>query len=395
METGRLIDGRYRVERLIKQGRVCAVYLGTDERFQRAVAIKVVPVQQVPVYRTAIRITSHLSHPHIISLYDLAVEHELLYLIQEYVQGDELSALQQVSAYEAVDFGCQICQALLYASSTSRKICHGDLTPTAVLLDHQGHIRVNNFALPSDFSYFESWSGVGSEGIVISDTDLSWGQVSAGRQADDTRAVALLLYQLLAGRPAGSTQVEPPVDGQLRFPRGTPPELCETIARALLRSHPQNINTVEALYQALETIADALEPPLPAEASSIAQPVGVLSARQSSPVANSWRGQGEEEEPKGTGKLVSALPVRKTGNTGLRLSAYRSGGNAEPLLEPAPDAPTTVADVPLNLSRRAAYREMEMETRRSPVPLLLLLGLLMFILFFVVGYFAGHLLLFH
>lgn len=393
MEIGRVINEHYRLDRLIKQGRVCTVYQGRDKVLRRTVAIKAVPAQQVPVYRAAIRMTSHFSHPNIIGLYDLTAERGTLYIVQEYVEGDEFSALLQASPYEVADIGCQLCQALLYASSSPHPACHGDLTPAAVLRDRQGLVRVNNFALPSNLDYFENWSVVGSEGIVLSDTDLPSGQLSAGRHADDTRAVALLLYQLLAGRSAGATQVEPPIDGQLHFSRSIPAELCETIARAIIRSHPRNIGTVEALHSALRTLTDTLEPAIPVQATRTAAHEEVRKPRQLSPVVSTQAGQVAMEEPRGTGK---ALPEQETG---LRLSAYWPDGaaNPAPRLEPAPDAPTTVADVPLNLvaARQAVYQELETQTRRSPTVVLLLLGLVVFALFFAVGYFMAHFLLFH
>ncbi len=398
MEIGRVINDRYRLERLIKQGRICVVYQGKDKVLQRTVAIKAVPAHHAPAYRTAIRVTCHFSHPHIIGLYDLVAESETLYIIQEYVEGVEFAALLQVSAYEVADFGCQLCQALLYANSSPHPVCHGDLTPTAVLRDRQGMVRVNNFALPGDRDYFENWSVVGSEGVVVSDADLPCGQLSAGRHADDTRAVGLLLYQLLAGRPSDAMKVEPPADGQLHFPRSTPAELCETIARAVIRSHPHHINTIEALDSALKAVADALEPPMPIQVSSTAQPVEVHHSRWPSPIRQAR--QAEVEDPRGTGKLVSALPARESGNTGLRIAAYQADGPGPDPVNSfafASDAPTAFADASFKLAatRQAAYQGLETQTRRSPILVLLLLGLVVFALFFVVGYFTGHLLFFH
>jgi serine/threonine protein kinase len=403
VEIGRVINDRYRLERLIKQGRICIVYQGKDKVLQRTVAIKAVPAQHAPAYRAAIRKTCHFSHPNIIGLYDLVAESEMLYIVQEYVEGVEFAALLQVSAYEVADFGCQLCQALLYASSSPHPVCHGDLTPTAVLRDRQGMVRVNNFALPGDRDYFENWSVVGGEGVVASDADLpsgphdklgshdKSGSYNAGHHADDTRAVGLLLYQLLAGRPSDAMKVEPPADGQLHFPRSTPAKLCEMIARAVIRSHPHHINTIEALDSALRAVADTLEPPMPIRVSSTAQPVEVHQSRQSSPIGQAR--QAEVEDPRGTGKLVTALPVRETGNTGLRIAAYRADG---PVNSFASDAPTTIADVSFKLAaQQAAYQELETQTRRSPILVLLLLGLVVFALFFVVGYFTGHLLFFH
>lgn len=393
MEIGRVLNDRYRLERLIKQGRIGVVFQGKDKVLQRTIAIKAVPAHHAAAYRAAIRMTCQFSHPNIIGLYDLVVEPEALYIVQEYIEGEDFSTLLHASPYEVADWGCQICQALLYASGSPRPVSHGDLTPTSVLREHKGTVRVSNFALPPDLDYFEDWSVVGSEDAVISDTDLPYGQFSAGRHADDTRAVGLLLYQLLAGRPAGAAKVEPNADGQLHFPRNTPAELCETIARAVIRSHPNNINTVEALYNTLRTVADALEPAMPAQASSVAESEEGPHPRSLAPIGRA--SQVEAEDQKGTGKLVSALPVRAPSNAGLRFAAFQSEGVANSLLAAAPNAPTTVADVPFKLAaaRQAAYQQLEAQTRRSPIVVLLLLGLVVFALFFAVGYFAGHFLL--
>ena len=111
METGRLINRRYLLQRLIKQGRVCTVYQGTDQMLQRVVAVKAVSAQYIPAYKAAIRMTSYFSHPNIIGLYDIVpiVEPEALYLVQEYVAGDDFATLlqAQLTPYEVADFGSQ------------------------------------------------------------------------------------------------------------------------------------------------------------------------------------------------------------------------------------------------------------------------------------------------
>ncbi len=243
METGLVIGGHYLLQHLIKQGQFSTVYHGVDQLFQRNVAVKSVPADQLPAYRAAVRMTSQFSYPNIIGLYDLVAKPDRLYLIQEYVEGDDFAALMQAPllAHEVTDIGRQVCLALLYASSPTRRVCHGDLTPVAILRDHRGLIRVSNFGLPSDIAYFSAWNNLGGGGVVLADRDLPWGAVSEGRQADDVRATGLLLYQLLTSHAPASTTVEPPADGRLRFPRSVPPELCELIARTV-------ISTASAAY---------------------------------------------------------------------------------------------------------------------------------------------------
>ncbi len=388
METGRVINRRYLLQRLIKHGQVCAIYQGTDQVLQRTVAIKVVPSSDITAYRAAIKLTAHFSHPNIVGLYDLVVEPETLYIIQEHIEGVPFSALlqQQLSPFEIVDLGMQICQSLIYADNIPSNVCHGDLTPSAIMRDPQGLVRVNNFALPGDFLYFQSWCKMGGDDIVFSDPELPYGQQSEARRSDDIRATGLLLYQLLAGRAPGASVVEPPPDGRLRFQRNVPPELCETVARTVVRQHPQRICTPEALYTDLKALSESL-----AQLSHVIMPVtSTVYQPPAEPMVIS------QAASSGTGKLASALPIRDTDQPGLSLPPYRSEQSMQPPLEQISPASPTVADVSLKLAaaRQAAYPEHvpQQQSRQSLLPILLI-GLVVFVLLFIIGYFAGHFLI--
>jgi len=389
VETGRVINRRYLIQRLIKHGQVCAIYQGTDQVLQRTVAIKVVPSSDIATYRAAIKLTAHFSHPNIVGLYDLVVEPETLYIIQELIKGVPFPTLlqHQLSPIDILDIGMQISQALIYADSASASVCHGDLTPSAIMRDPQGLVRVNNFALPGDFLYFQNWSRMGGDDIVSSDPELPYGQQSESRRSDDVRATGLLLYQLLAGRAPGASVVEPPSDGRLRFQRNVPPELCETVARAVVRQHPQRISSHEVLYTELKTLSEKLSQQAP-----VIMPIpGTVYQSPAEPMVIS------QTVSPGTGKLASALPMRDTEQPGLSLPPYRTDYSAQLPLEQVTPASPTVADVSLKLAaaRQAAYHEPEpqQQSRQSLFPILVI-GLLVFVLLFFIGYFAGHL-LFH
>ena len=387
METGRVINRRYLLQRLVKHGQVCAVYQGTDQVLQRTVAIKVVPSSDIIAYRAAIKLTANFSHPNIVGLYDLVVESETLYIIQEYIEGVPFSALQQqLSPFEIVDIGMQISQALIYAENDPSNVCHGDLTPSAVMRDPQGLIRMNNFALPGDFLYFQSWCKMGGDDIVFSDPELPYGQQSEARRSDDIRATGLLLYQFLAGRAPGTSVVEPPLDGRLRFQRNVPPELCEAVARAVVREHPQRICTPEALYTDLKALSETLAQPahiiMPVTSTVYQSPVEPIVISQAAPSP--------------AGKLASALPIRDTDQPGLNIPSYHSEQSMQLPLEQNNSASPTVADVSLKLAaaRQAAYPEPvpQQQSRQSLLPILLI-GLVVFVLLFIIGYLAGHFLI--
>lgn len=382
VETSRIISDRYLPQHMIKQGQICTIYQGIDQRLQRSVAIKAVPATYIHVYKAAVRLTAQFSHPNIVGLYDIVSDPDTLYLIEEYVEGSDFPALlnMQLTPYEVADLGSQICQALLYAYlHPMRRVSHGDLTPTAVMRDRKGIVHVNNFALPSDMSYFTLWSSLGgaaNEENVVADRELPWGQYSDGRQADDTRAVGLLLYQLLASRATSTLSGEPPADGRLRFTRTTPPELCDLVARTVVRQHPQHISTADVLYSELRSLADTLEPAVPIEvASSYTQEPS--KPRQFQP-------------PTAGEQLVAPLAARENAPVGL--AAYQENTPNLSVLEPAP----TVADMPVNLA--TAQQAISPEMREQPtshrlsLSALIVLCLVIFALFFIVGYFGGHLL---
>jgi Protein kinase domain len=380
VETGRVVNRRYLLQRLLKQGQYSTVYVGTDQVLQRPVTVKVVPAPYIQDYRAAIKLTAQFSQPNIIGLYDLVVETDVLFVVQEYVEGDGFAALLQksLSIFEVVDLGSQVCQSLMYASNAAHRVAHGDLTPAAVMRDHSGLARINNFALPSDQSYFQKWCVMGGDGVSVSDTDLPFGTLSEGRQADDTRAVGLLLYQLLTGRAPGASSVEPRPDGRLSFQRNVPPELCETVARAVVRRHPHAISTPEELFAELKTLSDALEASVLASTTMTSGYMHdeTIAARPPAPAVGA--------------KLATALPMRDIDAPG-GVSPYQSGQS----FEPAPSAPT-IADASLKLAaaRRAAYPEPKpLNQGRSSLIMILLIGLVAFAALFVVGYFIGQLLI--
>ncbi len=386
MDTGRIIHRRYLLQRLIQRGAVCAVYQAFDQMLQRPVAIKVAPPEHIPTYRAALRSTAQFSHPNIIGTYDLIVEPNGLYIVQEYVEGADFKALlrAQLAPHQIADIGAQICQALVYAGTPSRKVCHGDLTPSAILRNRDGLVRVNNFALPSDVSYFNAWSVVGGGETALSSPDLPWGQMSDGRKEDDTRAVGLLLYQLLAGRSPEAVSVDPPADGRLRFMRNVPTELCELTARAMVRMHPQHITTPEALYTELKALAEALEP----TSSPAVFAESVYSAEDPA------RGKQYSSIP--PGGPHSPPPVLTYENTTAEeLGRYKPATGHLTATEVMPPSP--VANMPTNLTAaprvQAAYANLPIvneQPRQINIPVLLLVGFVLFALFFGLGWMLAH-----
>ncbi|GHO85553.1 protein kinase domain-containing protein [Dictyobacter formicarum] len=391
VETGRVIQRRYLLQRLVQQGQTCTVYQGFDQVLQRVVAIKSAAVEHIPAYRAAIRATAQFAHPNIIDIYDLIVEPDALYIVQEYVDGDDFGTLlqSQLSPYHVVDLGVQVCQALMYAGTPVRKVCHGDLTPSAIIRDRRGSVRVNNFALPGDMLYFSAWNNIGGGGPVFADPELAAGQASDGRRADDTRAVGLLLYQLLAGRNPDARTVEPPADGRLRFVRNVPPEVCELVARTIVRQHPQYIATPEALHAELKVLAEALEPPAPPVSSGQLAPAYQVADDAAVRVPQS------QFAPARSGRLLSQPlgGAREASHSDADYAPHSDAGHTVMVDQnELPTAFDTSMSSKLAVARQAAY-ETNAPPKHVNMPLLILFGLLLFALFFGVGYYLSTVLI--
>ena len=384
METGRVIHKRYLLRRLIQQGQACAVYQGFDQILQREVAVKIVTAGYAPIYRAAIRATAQFSHPNIIGIYDIITEAETLYIVQEYVDGDDFGTLlqSQLHPYYIVDLGLQICRALMYAGSSTRKVSHGDLTPAAIFRDRRGAVRINNFALPKDEQYFSHWQTISGNFEATGETSYAPGQMTDETRAQDTYATGLLLYQLLAARSPEARMVEPPGDGQLCFMRNVPAEVCEVVARTVIARHPQRITTPEGFSTELKILADMLEPT--AAPQIFAPPQEQVATPYSRSQSGLLSGQSRMREN------VMVAPDRgNAAASAVQMDSYPSG----PLQETS-DAPMTAPEYRQTPQQAFAYGETP--ARRPSgvnIPLVLILGILLFAFFFGIGYYLSLLLL--
>ena len=210
-----------------------------------------------------------------------------------------------------------------------------------------------------------------------------------GRRADDTRAVGLLLYQLLSGRPPASTSVEPPSDGRLRLLRNVPVELCEIIARTVVTQHPQHINTPEVLYEELQKQVEALERVAEPVLARGSQTEDILNVQQAISTSN--------PVSPGAETLVTALPTRETGPGGVGLSSFSTEGNA-PMVAMGPQTQhpsfgQSATDTPFLLTPSNGPQTEAHATPRLSIAMLILFCVIVFVAFFVIGYFVAHIVL--
>lgn len=194
--------GPYRILRLIRQGGQGSVYLGYDSRLQRRVAVKLYRLpSERPARRQIVaeaRLVASINSPRVVKLYDVISSTENLALIMEYVPGVDLEELLEqghLSLSAILHLAIDISSAL--ASARQRRIVHGDLKASNVLIDAQGR------ALLSDFGIARGASSKGlSQHCPGSITAISPEQYQ-GKVLDvrsDLFALGCLLYRLLSGK---------------------------------------------------------------------------------------------------------------------------------------------------------------------------------------------------
>ena len=248
LHAGQLLDGRYRVGSWIARGGMATVYLGTDTKLDRTVALKVAHPELaddpefVRRFTGEARAVARLSSPNVVAVYDQGSDAGLLYLVMEYVPGRTLRELLRergrLSPREALDIISGVLGGL--AAAHQAGIVHRDVKPENVLLGDGNTIKVADFGLAraaSRASHTRTGMIIGTAAYLAPE------QVS--RSASDARtdvyAAGVMLYELLTGAQphTGDTplavaykHVSDPVPAPSSVVPGLPPPLDALVALA-------------------------------------------------------------------------------------------------------------------------------------------------------------------
>jgi serine/threonine-protein kinase len=273
---GQLLDGRYRVESLIARGGMATVYLGTDTRLDRTVALKIMHAELandedfVRRFVGEARSVAQLSHPNVVTVFDQGADGRTLYLAMEYVPGrtlrDLLNSRGQLSPREALDIMDGVLAGL--AAAHDAGIAHRDVKPENVLLTDSRGVKVVDFGLArllAGASQTKSGMLIGTAAYLAPE------QVSGGK-ADvrtDVYAAGVMLYELLTGgQPhTGETplavahkhvnEVVPPPSADVP---GLPPALDTLVAMATSRDPELRPGDAGQFLRAVTGVRHSLPP---------------------------------------------------------------------------------------------------------------------------------------
>ena len=154
--AGRRIGGRYVLERRLGHGGMAVVWLATDERLGRPVAIKVLSDtlsadhDYLGRFAREAKLAAALQHPNLVSVYDYDAG-ERPWLVMEYVEGGDLAALLRDGEPPPVEqLAAELLSALRHIHAAG--VLHRDIKPQNVLIDRYGHARLTDFGIarPAD-----------------------------------------------------------------------------------------------------------------------------------------------------------------------------------------------------------------------------------------------------
>jgi serine/threonine protein kinase len=257
--------GRFDLQRQLGTGAQGSVWQAHDPRLNRTVAIKTLHLRgnadQGPLLDHLLRearSVSRLRHANVVTLFDAGDEDGQPYLVFEYVQGTTLAELVRreapLSPSQAVTIALQILAGV--ASAHDGGIIHRDLKPANIMLDADGTARIMDFGIAHSVV-----DGAGSADLAGTPRYLA-PECFDGEYgpSSDIYAVGMILYEMLTGRPANTSDSLEKVIYQASHGEVPPPSaandevderLDALVARATARRPDERFPTATAMSQVL------------------------------------------------------------------------------------------------------------------------------------------------
>ena len=267
--------GRYTILGELGRGAMGVVYQASDPMLNRTVAIKTINVAANPEERAEYekrfyqeaKAAGSLSHPNIVTIFDIGHAGDLVYMAMEFVAGSELKSLlasRLVEPQAALDIGAQIAEGLAYAHS--RGVVHRDVKPANIMVVRGGPAKIMDFGI----ARMRSSEVKTQTGMLLGSPKYMAPEQLLGGAVDhrcDIFALGGVIYETAVGAPPFSgddiTQImyqivnsAPPAPSAVQ--RQLPPMLDLVLARALAKDPDRRYQDARELAADLRACAAQL-----------------------------------------------------------------------------------------------------------------------------------------
>jgi eukaryotic-like serine/threonine-protein kinase len=271
--VGRIL-GPYRIEAMIGEGGMGAVYRATDTKLNRVVAVKFVSTEVADAsarrrFQREAQLASSLNHPHILTVHDAGEAEGHQYLVTELVDGGTLRDWITSGTRtwrDIVELLIGVADGL--ATAHEAGVLHRDVKPENILVTRSGYAKLADFGLAKLHETPSLASRAVTEtrtrpGAIVGTVAYMSPEQATGQPVDarsDVFSFAVVLYELLAGRrPFGGTSdfdvlqaiVERSAD---RLPESTPPPLDALITKALQKDPAKRVQSMRDLVADLRRL---------------------------------------------------------------------------------------------------------------------------------------------
>lgn len=296
---GMILNERYRLDQQVGEGGMAIVYTGQDLLLNRQVAVKILRAQYasddgfLKRFEREGQLAAGMSHPNIVSVYDVGSDQGLHYIVMEHIRGPNLKELIRKQGPFSVDGAvfiiAQVASALDYAHQ--RSLVHRDIKPQNILVDRDGNAKVVDFGIAKglqDANLTEAGTGMGTVHYVSPEQ-------ARGEQAtpaSDLYSTGIVLFEMLtrslpfnADSPVGvamqHVSAAPPRPSTIN--PSIPPQVEAIVLRAIAKNPAERYPTGAALETALrhwdspppqhtQTIAPRPPQPAPPAQATVAPP---------------------------------------------------------------------------------------------------------------------------
>ena len=275
---GRMLDNRYEILEVIGRGGMAVVYKARCHLLNRYVAIKILRDEMAADsefkerFNKEAQAVAMLSHPNIVSVYDVSRTPEVDYIVMELVDGITLKqyikSKGRLSCKESVHFAVQIARALSHAHN--KGIVHRDIKPQNIMIDLDGTVKVGDFGI----AYLES-TQASETGMAVGSVHYISPEQAKGQAVDarsDIYSLGVVMYEMLTGRlPYTGDTAEAValqhVSSTPVLPRAIDPEIPERLEAITMKAMNADI---EKRYQTADELLEDLDEYRQSQAASSA-----------------------------------------------------------------------------------------------------------------------------